>query len=50
MDYGIKFTKDRQLKIFEDVDYAVDVESRKYISLGFLMMISTSPTSWYSKL
>ncbi|KAG4083268.1 hypothetical protein H8356DRAFT_1325174 [Neocallimastix lanati (nom. inval.)] len=42
MDYGIKFTKDRQLKIFEDVDYAVDVESRKYISLGFLMMITTS--------
>ena len=49
MDYGIKFTKDKHLRIFVDADCAGDIDSRKSTS-GFLMMIGGSPTSWYSKL
>jgi hypothetical protein len=47
MNYGKKFTKDLK-RIFVDEDYARDTESRKSTS-GFLMMIGSSPTSWYSK-
>jgi len=49
INYGIKFTKERSLKVYVDADYAGDTESRKSTS-GFLMMIRNSPTSWYSKL
>jgi len=37
------------LKIFVDADYAGDPESRKSTS-GFLMMMGSTPTSWFSKL
>jgi len=48
-NYGIKFTKEKDLKIFVDADYAGDQTTRKSTS-GFLIMIGDSPTSWYSKL
>lgn len=49
INFGIKFSKDRQLKVFVDADFAGDIQIRKSIS-GFLMKIGTAPTSWYSKL
>ena len=48
-NYGIKFSKDRTLKVYADADYAGDLESRKSTS-GFIIKIGSSPTSWYSKL
>jgi len=48
-NYGIKFTKEKLLKIFVDADFAGDTETRKSTS-GFVMMIGSSPTGWYSKL
>ena len=49
INYGIKFTKERSLKVYVYADYTSDTESRKTTS-GFLMMIGNAPTSWYSKL
>ncbi len=49
MNYGIKFSRERSLKIYVDADYAGDTETRKSTS-GFLMMLGNTPTSWYSKL
>ena len=49
INYGIKFTKDKHLRIFVDADYAGDIDSRKSTS-GFLITIGGAPTSWYSKL
>jgi len=49
INYGIKFTMERSLKVYIDADYAGDNESRKSTS-GFLMIIRNAPTSWYSKL
>jgi len=48
-NYGIKFSKDRNLRIFVDADYAGDEITRKSTS-GFIFMIGESSTSWYSKL
>jgi len=48
-NYGIKFSKNRNLRIFVDADYAGDEITRKSTS-GFIFMIGESPTSWYSKL
>jgi len=49
INYGIKVEKNMNLKIFVDADYAGDPGSRKSTS-GFLMMMGTTPTSWFSKL
>ena len=49
INYGIKFTMERSLKVYIDADYAGDNELRKSTS-GFLMIIRNAPTSWYSKL
>jgi len=49
MNYGIKFTREKQLRVFVDADYTGNLESRKSTS-GFLMTIGNAPTSWYSKL
>eukprot|EP00833_Pecoramyces_ruminatium_P002962 jgi/Orpsp1_1/1176994/evm.model.c7180000059751.1 len=47
--YGIKIEKGRNLKIYVDADYAGDPDTRKSTS-GFLIMMGSTPTSWYSKL
>jgi len=49
MNYGIKFTREKHLRVFVDADYVGDLESRKS-TLGFLMTIGNAPTNWYSKL
>ena len=49
LNYGIKFSNEKILRVFPDADYAGDEETRKSTS-GFVMMIGNSPTSWYSKL
>jgi len=49
INYGNKFTKDKNLRIFVDADYAGEIDSRKSTS-GFLIMIGSASTSWYSKL
>jgi len=48
-NYVIKFTRERDLKVFVDADFAGDLDTRKSTS-GFLFMIGSTPTSWYSKL
>jgi len=49
LNYSIKFSNEKTLRVFADADYAGDEETRKSTS-GFVMMIGDSPTSWYSKL
>jgi len=48
-NYVIRFTKENDLKVFVDADFAGDLDTRKSTS-GFLFMIGNTPTSWYSKL
>ena len=50
-DYGIKFSysDNFKLKVFVDADLGGDKETRRSTT-GFLMMINSAPTSWYSKL
>jgi len=49
INYGIKFTKDKNLRIFVDADYAGDTDS-KSLPLGFLIMIGSAPTCRNKKL
>lgn len=48
-NYGLKLTKRSELSVFVDADYGGDKSTRKSTT-GFLLMMGTSPTSWYSKL
>jgi len=48
-NYGIRFSKEKNLKVFADADYAGDISTRKSTS-GFLFKMGSSPVSWYSKL
>jgi len=48
-NYGIKIQKGMNLKVYVDVDYAGNLNTRKSTS-GFFMMLGNTLTSWYSKL
>jgi len=50
-DYGIKFTYNNKLefKVYVDADLGGDKDTRRSTT-GFLMLINSAPTSWYSKL
>jgi len=43
-NYGIKFSREKLLRVFADTDYAGDIHTRKSTT-GFLFMIGNSPTS-----
>eukprot|EP00833_Pecoramyces_ruminatium_P002930 jgi/Orpsp1_1/1176962/evm.model.c7180000059647.1 len=49
MNYDIFFSKDKNIEIYRDANYARDTESRKSTS-GFLIIIGIALTNWYSKL
>ena len=49
LNYGIKFTKNTNINVFTDADYAGDELTRRSTS-GFLITIGNAPTSWLSKL
>jgi len=49
IDYGIKFTRNINIDIYADADYAGDKATRRSTS-GFLISIGNAPTSWLSKL
>ena len=50
-NYGIKFTYTNtfNFNVYVDADLGGDKETRKSTT-GFVMMINSTPTSWYSKL
>ena len=50
-NYGIKFTYTNTLNfnVYVDADLGGDKETRKSTN-GFVMLINSAPTSWYSKL
>jgi hypothetical protein len=48
-NYGIKFTSDNELKVFVDADFGGDEETRRSTT-GYVIMMGSGPTSWYSKL
>eukprot|EP00833_Pecoramyces_ruminatium_P006363 jgi/Orpsp1_1/1180395/evm.model.c7180000073227.1 len=49
INYGILFTRNTNIDIYTDADYAGDEITRKSTS-GFLFTIGGAPTSWLSKL
>lgn len=46
---GLKFSRERTLRVYVDADYAGDLDTRRSTS-GFLFIIGNSPISWYSRL
>jgi len=50
-NYGIKFSYNDKinLKVYVDADLGGDKETRRSTT-GFLMLINSAPTSWFSKL
>jgi len=47
--YGINFSRNPNISVFTDADYAGDIETRRSTT-GFVILIGNSPTSWCSKL
>jgi len=47
--YGISFSRNPNISVFTDADYAGDIETRRSTT-GFVILIGNSPTSWCSKL
>ena len=50
-NYGIKFSYNDKinLEVYVDADLGGDKETRRS-TIGFLMLIHSAPTSWFSKL
>jgi len=49
INYGLNFTKQKEIMAYVDADYAGDPDSRRSTT-GFLITIGGTPTSWCSKL
>ena len=48
-NYGIKYTKNKNLNIYVDADYAGDNDTRRSTT-GYVINFDSGPISWYSKL